>query len=339
MRIFGFSRKKDDAKDKHRKFVRIFYSTDIHGSQLAFRKLLNAPENYETNLIILGGDLTGKFLIPLITAPDGMKRVTLHGRRRELKSEQEVKELIESLGVLGYYHVEMTEAEFQAAQQDETIVNSIFLREQCKRLAEWLRTAEERFKDTDIMLYVTGGNDDSLEALSTLEEYPYEHIVPCEGKLVQIDDLHTMVSLGISNPTPWNTPREYPEEIIASRIEEAVKSIDDFTNVIFNFHVPPFGHGLDMCPELDTTKDPPAPVMHGGEQVFKPAGSTAVLEAVKKYQPLLMLTGHIHESRGTAKIGRTFAVNPGSEYGEGNLRGAIVNIGDGNIVSWQFTSG
>ena len=186
---------------------------------------------------------------------------------------------------------------------------------------------------------MTGGNDDAPPVLKAFDDHVSDYVIPCESRHVMIDELHTMVSLGISNLTPWHTPREYPEEVVAKRIEEVVEGITDFTNVVFNFHVPPYGHGLDMCPELDTTKDPPAPVMHGGEQAFKPAGSTAVLAAIEKYQPLLVLTGHIHESRGTAKIGRTFVINPGSEYGEGTLRGAIVNVGDGKITSWQMTAG
>ena len=339
MGLLGLFRKRSSPGDSKRKFTRIFYATDIHGSQLTYRKLLNGHAGYDTDIIVLGGDVTGKFLIPVIASLDGTKRVTLHGQKRVLKSDQELEDLYNNLGVLGYYGVEMSEADFQAAQKDERIVNGLFVGEQCKRLKEWVRLADEKFADTDVKLYVTGGNDDDNEALRALDETPSEHVVPCEGKHVMLDELHEMVSLGISNLTPWHTPREFPEEVIAERIEETVRGITDFTNVIFNFHVPPFGQGLDMCPELDTSVDPPAPVMHGGEQAFKPAGSTAVLEAIQKYQPLLVLTGHIHEARGTVQIGRTFVVNPGSEYGEGALRGTIVNLGDGKILSWQMTSG
>jgi Icc-related predicted phosphoesterase len=339
MGLFGLFKKKDEGESKKPKFTRIFYATDIHGSQMAYHKLLRTPDGYSTDIVVLGGDVTGKFLIPIIVAKDGHERVTLHGVKREIKTAQEKVDLITNLGVMGYYHIEMAEDDFQAAQKDESIVKGIFIKEQCKRLEEWVKLADERFAGSTIKLYVTGGNDDEIEVLKALDEIPSQHVIPCEGKRVKIDEIHTMVSLGISNLTPWHTPREYTEDVIAERIEETVQGIDDFTNVIFNFHVPPFGRGLDMCPELDASKDPPAPVMHGGEQSFKPTGSTAVLKAIEKYQPLLVLTGHIHESRGTVQIGRTFVVNPGSEYGEGALRGAIINLGDGKIVSWQMTSG
>lgn len=335
--LFNLFGKKDAGKKRN--FTRIFFATDIHGSEACYRKFLKTAEFYDTDILILGGDVTGKFMIPVIRSADGSRRVTLHGQKREIANEQDMADLVESLGVLGYYHVEMSEQEFQEAAKDERIVDEIFHKEQYKRLTEWIKLADERFAGTNIKMYVTGGNDDTPEALKALEDTPSEHVIACEGRHIQIDDLHTMVSLGSSNLTPWHTPREYPEEVIVEQIKEAIGEITDFKNVIFNFHVPPLGYGLDMCPELDTTKDPPAPVMNGGEQAFKPVGSSAVRDAVLEHQPLLVLAGHIHESRGTAKVGRTFAINPGSEYGEGALRGVIVNMGDGEIMSWQMTSG
>ncbi len=334
-----FSKKKTSDKNKKKNFTRIFYATDVHGSEVAYRKFLNAAAFYDTDILILGGDVTGKFLIPVITGSNGSKRATVHGSKMEIKTDKDMENLIKKLGVLGYYHVVMTEEEFQKAQQDQKLVDKIFLREQYKRLAEWVKLADERFQGTNINMSISGGNDDHLEALKAIDDHPSAYVVACEGKHVKLGEQYMMLSLGISNPTPWHTPREFPEEIIREQIEKTVEGITDFTNVIFNFHAPPYGHGLDMCPELDTSKDPPAPVMHGGEQSFKPVGSMAVFEAIEKYQPLLVLAGHIHESRGTAKIGRTLVINPGSEYGEGALRGALVNLADGKVLSWQMTSG
>jgi Icc-related predicted phosphoesterase len=90
---------------------------------------------------------------------------------------------------------------------------------------------------------------------------------------------------------------------------------------------------------LDASTDPPTVITSGGEPVMFGAGSQVVRDAIQKYQPLLSLHGHIHESRGVIKIGRTTAVNPGSEYGEGILRGAIVNLEGDRVKSAQLTSG
>lgn len=330
--------KNKETKRKH-KFTRIFFTTDIHGSVVTFRKLLNAASIYQTERLILGGDITGKLLIPIITATDGSKRVTLHDRRIEIKTEEELDETIATLKLLGYYYVEMSEDEFKQVHKDDNQIHKIFIHNQKERLIEWIKMADLKYQGTDTKLFATGGNDDDQHVLEVFENYRSEHVIPCENNHVQLDELHTMVSLGISNPTPWDTPREYSEEIIAERIEESVKGIEDFTNVVFNFHVPPYNSTLDMCPQLDTSTNPPTPVTRGGQLVFIPIGSTAVNEAIEKYQPLLVLCGHIHEARGIIKIGRSVVINPGSEYGEGILRGVIVNLGDGKVVSRQFTAG
>jgi hypothetical protein len=92
----------------------------------------------------------------------------------------------------------------------------------------------------------------------------------------------------------------------------------------------------DPAPKLDETFKP---VLSGGQMVMAPAGSIAVRDAIKKYQPLAGFHGHIHESKGVASIGRTKCFNPGSEYGEGVLRGLLVDLTENGIKSYLFTSG
>ncbi|HYZ55067.1 MAG TPA: hypothetical protein VE733_16400, partial [Streptosporangiaceae bacterium] len=68
------------------------------------------------------------------------------------------------------------------------------------------------------------------------------------------------------------------------------------------------------------------PVLKSGSPVITGVGSVAVRDALRTYQPLLGLHGHIHESRGEARIGRSKSINPGSEYSEGVLRGALITL-------------
>lgn len=322
-----------------RETTRIYFATDLHGSGVVFRKLLNGALIYGCQHVVLGGDITGKMLIPVIKNPDGTKRATIHGEKRILKNKADEKQFQEILDMLGFYHVCLSEDEFKEMEQDQKRVERVFNSKAYSRLIEWINLAAEKFSGHNLTLYISGGNDDTPESLKALSDNKTSQVVGCEGRQIKLNDIYTMVSLGISNPTPWHTPREYPEETIAKKIEEALTGLVDFHNVIFNFHVPPYNCTLDMCPELDATKDPPAPVMSGGQQVFKPVGSTAVREAIEKYQPLLVLCGHIHESRGVVKIGRTTIVNPGSEYGEGVLRGVIINLRGSEVLSYQMTSG
>jgi hypothetical protein len=157
--------------------------------------------------------------------------------------------------------------------------------------------------------------------------------------VVYIDDDHCMISVGYSTPTPWNTPREISDEQLGAYIEEMVKKVPDMNKAIFNFHDPPKDSTLDTCPMLDWTTDPPTPIVKAGQIVMHGAGSASVRQAIEKYQPVLGLHGHIHEAQGVVKIGRTTCVNPGSEYGEGILRGCLVNLVEGKIEGYQMTSG
>jgi Icc-related predicted phosphoesterase len=76
-----------------------------------------------------------------------------------------------------------------------------------------------------------------------------------------------------------------------------------------------------------------------GEIATGPVGSKAVRAAIERYQPLVSVHGHIHESRAVNKLGRTTCLNPGSEYGDGNLRAALVNMKSAKLQSYQLITG
>jgi Icc-related predicted phosphoesterase len=199
--------------------------------------------------------------------------------------------------------------------------------------------AETRLNGTGIKCFVTGGNDDDPEVLEPIFRAGTQSFFACENKVVNVDDDHSMVSVGLSTPTPWNTPREVSEEQLGAMIEEMVRQVQDMGCCIFNFHDPPIDSTLDTCPKLDWSKDPPEPIVSAGQIVMHGAGSKAVRKAIETYQPMLGLHGHIHESMAIAKIGRTTIVNPGSEYGEGVVRGCLINFSAGVIESYQMTKG
>jgi len=318
---------------------RLFFATDIHGSEPTFRKFINAGKFYNVDVLVMGGDITGKMLIPIITLGNNSYRATLQSKLYNLQKE-DLPEFMSRLTKLGFYSSEMTEREYAelAAQPDR--INRLYLEKANERLTAWIRWAEERLAGTGLRCFVTGGNDDAKEVIETLNQEAKDRVMACEEKLVTLsDEGHIMVSLGYSNPTPWKTPREIEEAELVQRITAAFQGVDDCEKVVFNMHVPPVDSTLDTCPQLDTSTDPPTVITAGGEPVMFGAGSQAVRDAIERYQPLLSLHGHIHESRNVTKIGRTTAVNPGSEYGEGVLRGIIVSITGNKVESTQMTSG
>ncbi len=326
-------------KKSRKPITRLFYATDIHGSERTYRKFVNAGKFYGVNVLVMGGDITGKLLIPIIREKNGHFRATLQGRLEHYESENDLQSLYDRLGLLGFYYQIMEEEEFAALQADPKAVDDLFHKLARQRLESWVNLAEERLRGTGIKCFVTGGNDDDPEVLHALHQPGTESFIACEGQEVRIDDDHTMISVGFSTPTPWNTPREIPDEDLGKMIEEMVSKVSNLNNCIFNFHDPPKDSTLDTCPMLDWSKDPPEPIVKAGQMVMHGAGSQSVRKAIEKYQPMLGLHGHIHESQGVAKIGRTTCINPGSEYGEGILRGCIINFSDGKIDSYQMTSG
>jgi Icc-related predicted phosphoesterase len=326
-------------KDGGAKRVRLFYATDVHGSERTFRKFINGAKFYHVDHIVMGGDIMGKFMVPIVDEGGGHYRVTLQEDLQHLDGESAVAEVRERIETLGFYHITVTEEELSDMQSDQSRVDATFKRLAHERLQRWVALADERLDGTDVKCYVTGGNDDPQDLLDLLEATPSQHVINCEGRIVMFDDLYPMANCGHSNPTPWNTPRETDEATLEQLLEKAIQGIDDFSSAIFNVHVPPYDCTLDVCPKLDWSTDPPTPIVVGGVPQSAAAGSTAVRKVIEKYEPLLALTGHIHESRGLVKLGRTTVINPGSEYGEGIIRGCIITLEPGKVVGYQMTSG
>lgn len=331
--MFGFLKKKPKKKS-----VKLFFATDIHGSEVVFRKFINAGKFYGVEYLVLGGDITGKLLIPIVQE-NGTYRTNLQGIKETINTQEELHKITKKIENLGFYWIILTPERVQQLQNDPQERERIFNQLATERLEKWIAWAEEKLKGTGIRCFITGGNDDSPEVLEPLYRHNSENVIASEAKLISVGENHSMIGLGYSNPTPWHTPREASEERLEELIDECLKKVQDFGNCIFNFHVPPQNSTLDLCPKLDTSTDPPTPVYVAGQQVMFGAGSSAVRKAIEKYQPVLVLAGHIHESKGAIKIGRSTVINPGSEYGEGVLRGVIVNLTDQEVIGYQMTSG
>jgi hypothetical protein len=212
----------------------------------------------------------------------------------------------------------MSPDELSELSKEEGAVDRRFSVEMIASLDRWLDMADGKLKGGEIPCLLNGGNDDIWEIDDVIDASPY--VTFGEGRLIDLGGFH-LVSMGWTNPTPWDTFREAPEEELAAKIEAVANLVPDMGRAIFNFHAPPYGSGLDDAPALDANLRP----MHGGA-VMKPVGSTAVSDAIVRHQPMLSVHGHIHESRGIKKMGRTLAINPGSVYGDGVLQGALLEL-------------
>ena len=297
--------------------MRIFFATDIHGSEVCWRKFLNSAAFYKADLVVLGGDVTGKAMVP-ITEHTGYWQVTVRGETHRLETREELDAIVARIRNSGFYPAMVSPDELAELGADPSAVDRRFSTEMLSSLDRWLDMADGKLRGGEVPCILNGGNDDIFEIDDVLESSPCVSFA--EGKLLDLDGF-SLVSMGWTNPTPWDTYREAPEAQLAEKIESVASQVPDMGRAIFNFHAPPYGTGLDEAPALDETLRP----LHGGA-VMKPVGSTAVRDAILRHQPLLSVHGHIHESRGIKKMNRTLAINPGSVYGDGVLQGAVIDL-------------
>jgi len=312
----------------------VYFTTDVHGSERCFNKFVNAGAFYKADVLILGGDLTGKMIIPLVQQGDGSHLAHFLGSDQTVRGQEELQALVKKIRHAGYYPYITDQAEMDELNASREKVDALFNRLMGETMERWLTIAEEKLKPTGVRCYVTPGNDDRPIIDEVLSHSRY--VENLEGKVIQLDEHHEMISTGWTNKTPWNSPRETTEEDLKRRIEAMASKVQRMETCLFNVHCPPIDTGLDSAPKLDEDLKQ---VTLGGSPVMISAGSTAVREAILKYQPLLALHGHIHESKGVCSLGRTLCFNPGSEYGEGILRGVLVKLSKKGYGHYLFTQG
>lgn len=315
------------------KTTRVFFTTDVHGSTVVFKKFINAGKFYEAQALILGGDMIGKIIVPIVSQGGGHFSANYLGKLYDVADGEELNKLEANLENSGLYPVRLTPDEVEAYKEDRSLVEKRFAEVAKERLSRWLDIAEERLRGTGIRCYVQPGNDDPYEVDSAFRSS--EIIQNVDGCLIQLDDNHEMINVGAANQTPWNCPRDKTEEELEQLIDKLAIHLKNPSQAVFNLHVPPYDTNLDIAPELDDTLTPKLSMAGGFKMV--PVGSKAVRKAIEKYQPLLSLHGHIHESRSAQKIGKTMCINPGSEYGEGVLRGVVLEFSRIGLDNYTFT--
>jgi Icc-related predicted phosphoesterase len=306
------------------KHLRCYMCSDLHAANRTYRKLLNAIKMnvYEAHVVLIAGDLTGKAIVPIISQGNGRYSATFLEKDYTIETETDRQNLEKSISDIGYYpHVTDAE-EVTALRSDAKLMNELFRRKMIERVGEWVALAEERIGKSGIQFYMMPGNDDDTGVDAMIEQSSY--IINPVGKTIQLNEHHEMISFEYANPTPWHTPREWSEEEYYERIKAGASKLQNVGNAVFMIHVPPYDSGLDTAPELDKTLRPRVTM---GDVLRVPVGSTGVRRALQELQPLVSVHGHVHESGGQSKIGRTTCFNAGSEANQGILRGFVFDLG------------
>lgn len=313
----------------------LFFATDVHGSEVCFKKFVNAAAFYKADLLVLGGDISGKMVVPLVEAGSNTYRARLHGQD-QLVHADDLEQLEQRAWNSGLYTRRMSPDEHTYYAEHPEAIESLFSEVVTTTVRRWLRYAQAKLADTNVVILNAPGNDDPPVVDDVLREDGGDRVRFVEGEVVEIAPGHQMLNTGYTNHTPWNTHREYTEDAIARHLKEMTAQLDNPSTALFNIHVPPYNSRLDTAPML---ADDLSVQTSAGTPLTAPVGSTAVRAAIEDVQPLLSLHGHIHESGGAAHIGRTLAINAGSEYGEGVLRGVLVTVGGGRILRHQAVTG
>jgi len=310
--------------------TRIIFSSDFHGSDIVWRKFLNSASMFSADVLLMGGDMTSKVMVPIV-GEDGFYVANFKGTQQKV-SEEGLTDLRKEIRKHCYLPYVCTREELEELNRDEMRVEKVFEGLEVEMLRDWLSLIPQKAPTTKVIFHP--GNDDKFALDGVLKESP--SIVFAEEAVVQFDNFHEAACCGWSNPTPWNSPRECTEEQLLDKLERTISQLRSVTTSCFCFHVPPFNSTIDIAPKLDATL---RPVYEGGRPAFIPVGSKSVRQVIEKYQPLLGLHGHIHESPGLVKIGRTQCINPGSEYSEGILKAYLIELEDGKVRKLQRVEG
>jgi Icc-related predicted phosphoesterase len=312
--------------------IRLYFVSDLHGSDRCFRKFLNGGPIYGAQAMVLGGDLAGKAIQAVTAAGGGRYRFSFRGASYDLEDGDELQAVEQLIAGHGYYPYRCEPGELEQMRAAGTL-DGLFLKLISERLTRWLELADQRLRPRGIPLYLMLGNDDPPELAGLLDSAPWG--THCEGRQVLIGD-HPMISWGYANTTPWHTCREMTDDELRAALARLAEGLADPTTAIFNIHPPPYGSGLDEAPVLDENFKVQAAA---GQAKMSPVGSHAVRELLEQAQPLLGLHGHIHESAGFRKIGQTLAINPGSDYGSGMLNGVLLTLEPRKVKAYQFVRG
>ena len=313
--------------------TRIYFATDVHGSSKCFRKFLNAGPVYGADIMILGGDVAGKAIQSIVKGPAGKYRCNFIGVNHDVDEGPELEALEKLIADHGYYPYRAEPGELDARKEAGTL-DDLFLQLMQERLTGWLTLAAERLRPLGKRLMFMLGNDDPPALERLLDAAPWgEH---AEGKVLWLDDDHEMMSWGFSNRTPWNSYREQDEPAMAISLAKIAAGLSHPERAVINVHVPPFDTQLDDAPVLDENLQVQQVL---GQVKIAPVGSTALREFLTERQPLLGLHGHIHEASGIRRLGRTIAINPGSDYSTGTLNGALITLEKDKVSAHQLVRG
>ena len=202
--------------------MRVYFATDIHGSEVCWRKFLNAGKFYGADTLIMGGDVSGKAVVPVVCLPGGGYLVRQFSGDKVL-APAELDQAEAKIRDMGFYPYRTTDEELDQTWDSPHAVEAVFLSLMRETLGRWLDLARERLAGTGIRLFIMCGNDDPPALREILQAS--DAVTETEERLIDLGEGITMISFGWSNRTPWHTPREMDEDEMERRIEKMAAEV------------------------------------------------------------------------------------------------------------------
>ena len=199
----------------------------------------------------MGGDVTGKVVIPLVEDADGSVTAELFGQPERAGTAggagraRAPHPLQRDVPARDDRRPRSTRVAGLTVEERETWFAEVMLH----TFARWMALAEERLRRRRAKCFVMPGNDDPPGVDRAIEDAP--GVTACDERVVELGAGYPMISLGYSNRTPFDSPRELEEDELYRRVEALAEQIDDLSACVFNLHVPPYASDLDTAPELD----------------------------------------------------------------------------------------
>lgn len=279
-------------------------------------------KDLRVNYLILAGDISGKFTISAVCQKSGDYLVRRSNLPDRVISAADFEVARRDFGNRGYY-VLVTDI------QGESALPLLESQARTKRIRQWIDLARAELEPIGAKLLTIPGNDDAADVVDALAQSTWARDL--DGKLYA-ENGYAFVGFGYSNPTPWETPRELSERQIRERLESTSRLMNGHAHKIAVIHVPPFGIGLDLAPEVVRDPDGTFRTIPGNSV---PVGSVEVAKFVESEQPLIVASGHCHDSAGYVYAGRSLCLNPGSAFQLGILHASLVVLEGGRVLGHQ----
>ncbi len=314
---------------------RLLFVSDLHGSEVCYRKFLNSVPVYGPDLLVYGGDITGKILQPVFRRGEGGFRWYPSADRPRDEPEDRLASIERAIADSGAYPWVTNPEEWSELSRRPGVLEAKCREFALERARRWLALAGERLGPRGPPLVLNVGNDDTDRLLEVIRtEAPPCVRVP-EGGTVEAGP-YEIFGCGYANTTPWHCPRDLPEDELARVLDRTSSAIGDPRRTIFDIHAPPVDTAIDLAPQLDADRRPRTAA---GEVLYSHVGSPSIRALIERVHPVASLHGHVHESKGADRVGATPVFNPGSVYYRGTLQGLVLDLDGSQVVNHLFVTG